>query len=125
MATLVMVSGSLRSASTNGAVVRAAAGFARAHPAVDDVHITPIRSLPLFDEDVEAAGDPAEVTRFKDLIACADAVVISTPEYNASVPRRAQERDRLGLAPVRRERAAREAGRRPERVTLQPRRASA
>ena len=86
MATLVMVCGSLRAASTNGAVVRAAAEFARAHPAVDDVHFAPIRSLPLFDEDVEAAGDPPEVARFKNLIARADAVVISTPEYNASVP---------------------------------------
>ncbi len=86
MATLVMVCGSLRAASTNGAVVRAAAEFARAHPAVDDVHIARISSLPLFDEDVEAAGDPAEVVKFKNLIARADAVVISTPEYNASVP---------------------------------------
>lgn len=86
MATLVMVCGSLRAASTNGAVVRAAAEFARAHPAVDNVYIAPIRSLPLFDEDVEAAGDPAEVAKFKNLIARADAVVISTPEYNASVP---------------------------------------
>jgi chromate reductase len=86
MATLVMVSGSLRAASTNGAMVRAAAEVARAHPAVDDVHIARIRSLPLFDEDVEAAGDPAEVSKFKNLIARADAVVISTPEYNASVP---------------------------------------
>jgi NAD(P)H-dependent FMN reductase len=85
MATLVMVSGSLRAASTNGAVVRAAAEFARAHPAVD-VHIASIGSLPLFDEDVEAAGDPVEVVKFKNLIARADAVVISTPEYNASVP---------------------------------------
>jgi chromate reductase, NAD(P)H dehydrogenase (quinone) len=86
MTTLVMVSGSLRTASTNGAVVRAAARIARAHPAVDAVHIARLRSLPLFDEDVEAAGDPAEVTAFKDVIARADALVICTPEYNASVP---------------------------------------
>jgi chromate reductase len=86
MTTLVMVSGSLRAASTNGALVRAAAEFARAHPAVDDVHIAPIHALPLFDEDVEAAGDPVPVIRFRDLIARADAVVISTPEYNGSVP---------------------------------------
>jgi chromate reductase len=86
MATLLMMCGSLRAASTNRALVRAAAEFARAHPAVDDVLIAPIHSLPLFDEDVEAAGDPAEVVKFKNLIARADAVVISTPEYNASVP---------------------------------------
>jgi chromate reductase len=86
MATLVMLSGSLRAGSTNSAVVHAAAEIARAHPAVDHVHVAQIRSLPLFDEDVEAAGDPAEVARFKELIAGADALVICTPEYNASVP---------------------------------------
>ena len=42
--------------------------------------------LPLFDEDLEAQGIPAEVTELKDLIASADAVVIACPEYNKAPP---------------------------------------
>ena len=38
--------------------------------------------LPLYDGDLEARGMPAEVTRLCDQIRAADAVVISTPEYN-------------------------------------------
>ena len=38
--------------------------------------------LPLFDEDLEAQGLPPEVTRLKDQIKTADAVVIACPEYN-------------------------------------------
>ena len=43
--------------------------------------------LPLFDEDLQIAeGIPPEVQRLSDLIAAADAVVISTPEYNKAPP---------------------------------------
>ncbi|MFU8897743.1 chromate reductase [Roseinatronobacter thiooxidans] len=42
--------------------------------------------LPLFDEDLEAQGMPAEVTALKDQIATADAVVIACPEYNKAPP---------------------------------------
>ncbi|MDD7972573.1 NADPH-dependent FMN reductase [Roseinatronobacter alkalisoli] len=38
--------------------------------------------LPLFDEDLESQGIPCEVTRLKDQIRAADAVVIACPEYN-------------------------------------------
>ncbi|MBR3371479.1 MAG: NAD(P)H-dependent oxidoreductase [Rhodobacteraceae bacterium] len=38
--------------------------------------------LPLFDEDLEAQGLPPEVTRLKDQIKAADAIVIACPEYN-------------------------------------------
>jgi chromate reductase len=42
--------------------------------------------LPLFDEDLEAQGMPAEVALLKDQIATADAVVIACPEYNKAPP---------------------------------------
>ena len=42
--------------------------------------------LPLFDEDLEAQGLPPEVTRLKDQIKTADAVVIACPEYNKAPP---------------------------------------
>lgn len=46
----------------------------------------PIRDLPLFDEDLEGAHEPAAVTEFKAAIAAADAVLFITPEYNYGLP---------------------------------------
>jgi chromate reductase len=45
-----------------------------------------IDQVPFFNEDVEAAGDPEPVRRFKDAIATSNAVLIATPEYNGAVP---------------------------------------
>jgi chromate reductase len=45
-----------------------------------------IGQLPFFNEDVEAAGDPEPVRRFKDAIATSNAFLIATPEYNGAVP---------------------------------------
>lgn len=41
--------------------------------------------LPLYDGDLEAAGMPTAVQTLADQIAAADAVIISTPEYNKSI----------------------------------------
>jgi len=76
--------GSLRAASYNRALMRAAVELAPA-----DMKITVfdgIGDLPLFNGDVEAAGDPPPVQRFKQAIAAADALLIATPEYNYGVP---------------------------------------
>lgn len=86
MTKLVMISGSLRAASANTALVRAAAQFARTHLEVEGVHVASIRTIPSFDQDVEDAGDPHAVVALKELVSAADAVLISTPEYNSSVP---------------------------------------
>ena len=45
-------------------------------------------SIPLFDEDLEQAtsGGPASVQRLRREAAAADAILISTPEYNQSIP---------------------------------------
>jgi chromate reductase len=45
-----------------------------------------LADIPMFNADVEAAGDPAAVTDFKRAIADADALLIATPEYNHCVP---------------------------------------
>jgi len=45
----------------------------------------PIRHLPLFDEDLEAAP-PAEVVAFQRIVESANGVLIITPEYNHSIP---------------------------------------
>lgn len=77
---LLGISGSLRKASTNTALVRAAGEVA------GDVDFTMADiDLPLFNEDVEAAGYPTEVEAFVEAIRAADAIVISGPEYNKNI----------------------------------------
>lgn len=78
MTTLLGISGSLRKASTNTLLVQNAAEIFGA----DTFTLADI-DFPLFNGDVEAAdGIPAKVQILSDQIAAADAVIISTPEYN-------------------------------------------
>lgn len=81
MPTLLGLSGALRQGSTNTALVREAARiFAPSAFTLADLN------LPLFDADIEtSAGIPATVQRLADQIQSADAVVISTPEYNKAL----------------------------------------
>lgn len=77
---LLGISGSLREASLNTALVRAAAeAFA------PDVFALADLNLPLYDGDVEARGMPEAVLALNAAIREADAIVISTPEYNAGL----------------------------------------
>lgn len=78
MTTLLGISGSLRKASTNTKLIRAAAKvFA------PDTFVEADLNLPLYDGDLEeASGIPQSVQTLSDQIAAADAVIISTPEYN-------------------------------------------
>jgi len=78
-----VVVGSLRKESINR---KAALALARLAPEGLALEIVEIGDLPLYDEDVEAAGAPAPWTRFRDEIRAADAVLFVTPEYNRSVP---------------------------------------
>jgi len=77
MVKLLGISGSLRAASYNSMLVREAARVF----APDKFTFANIR-LPLYDGDLEAQGMPAEVLTLCGQIAAADAIVISTPEYN-------------------------------------------
>lgn len=84
MNTIIGISGSLRAASYNTALLRAAVELA---PASLKIEIGSIREIPLYDGDVEAkSGLPLAVTALKDLIAAADGLLLVTPEYNQSVP---------------------------------------
>jgi chromate reductase, NAD(P)H dehydrogenase (quinone) len=75
--------GSLRAQSYNGALLRSAQELAPAGMAIE---IYESIELPLFNEDVEARGDPGPVATFKAAIREADALLIATPEYNYGVP---------------------------------------
>jgi chromate reductase len=80
---IAVVVGSLRKDSVNR---KAALALARMAPAHVNLNITEIGDLPLYDEDVEAAGSPASWARFRDELRASDAVLFVTPEYNRSVP---------------------------------------
>jgi len=80
---LLAISGALRAGSTNTRLLREAIRLAG-----DDVtaEFADIR-FPLYDADLEdAAGIPAPVAALAAQIAAADAVIISTPEYNKNLP---------------------------------------
>ena len=78
-----VIVGSLRKDSVNR---KAALALARMAPSHVKLHIVEIGDLPLYDEDVEAAGAPASWMRFRDELRASDAVLFVTPEYNRSVP---------------------------------------
>lgn len=77
------VAGSLRRASLNRALLRAATELA---PAGVTVETFDLSTVPLYDGDVEAAGDPDGVAAFKAAIREADGVLFACPEYNHGVP---------------------------------------
>jgi NAD(P)H-dependent FMN reductase len=84
VATIIGIAGSLRRGSYNVMLLRAAA---EAMPADTALDIASIHDIPLYDADLEAAqGIPPAVQQLKDRIAAADGLLISTPEYNNSMP---------------------------------------
>lgn len=81
---VLAVSGSLRRDSWNSKLLAAAADLVG-----DDVEFEiwdGLKALPPYDEDDDRPdGDPA-VTRMREALAEADAVLFATPEYNSSIP---------------------------------------
>lgn len=75
--------GSLRKGSLNRALLRAAVKRA---PDGMTIETFDLDDVPLYNGDVEAAGDPAGVVALKDAIRAADGVLMVTPEYNHGVP---------------------------------------
>jgi len=76
------VSGSLRQASFNTALLHAAKELA---PDGMNIALHRLHDLPLFDQDVEEQGDPAPVAEFKDAIERADGLLLACPEYNGGI----------------------------------------
>lgn len=83
MITLVALSGSLRQASYNTALLRAASALCPDGVRLD---LRTLHGIPLYDGDVEAQGTPAAVTGLQQAVQAADGLLICTPEYNNSMP---------------------------------------
>ena len=77
------ICGSLRKASYNAMALRAAQKLA---PAGISVEVADISRIPLYNDDIRTAGEPAEVAALKAQVRAADAVLLVSPEYNFSVP---------------------------------------
>jgi len=84
MSTILGISGSLRKASFNTGLLRAATEVTP-----DDVQIDigSIADVPLYNADTEAAeGLPPAVQVLQAQLASADGVLLVTPEYNNGIP---------------------------------------
>ena len=75
------ISGSLRQASYNTALLRAAEELMRTNMFMEIFDLSP---LPMFSQKLENPF-PESVVHFRVRLAQADAVLIATPEYNASI----------------------------------------
>jgi chromate reductase len=75
--------GSLRQASHNRGLLRTAINLAPPELNIQTFDLLPI---PIFNEDVEAKGEPQSVQDFKKAIGDADGLLIATPEYNYGIP---------------------------------------
>jgi chromate reductase len=79
---VLAISGSLRKASFNTALLRAAQELA---PAGMSIQIyTDLASVPPYDDDIRLAGFPPVVAALRDRVRAADALIFATPEYNRS-----------------------------------------
>src|SRR3954463_7189547 len=95
---VIGISGSLRKGSFNTAALRAAQGLA---PEGMTIEVAQIGDLPLYNDDVRAAGFPPPAQRprappppaaphppperLRAQLAAADAILLVTPEYNYSI----------------------------------------
>jgi chromate reductase, NAD(P)H dehydrogenase (quinone) len=76
--------GSLREGSLNKGLLRAAAELT---PAGMEIAIyNRLGDIPPYNDDVFMKGDPEPVADLKNFIGGADALLISTPEYNYGIP---------------------------------------
>ncbi|MDM7458714.1 MAG: NADPH-dependent FMN reductase [Paracoccus sp. (in: a-proteobacteria)] len=84
MTRILGLSGSLRRASFNSGLLRAAAELA---PEGVRIEIGSIEGVPLYDADLEKAlGAPAPVAALRSALETADGLMLFSPEYNGSIP---------------------------------------
>jgi chromate reductase len=80
---VVAFAGSLRRASYNRALLRAATELA---PPALRIMVHELDDIPFYNEDMEAGGVPPSVGQLRDAIRTADGLLIAAPEYNYGVP---------------------------------------
>ncbi len=78
------LAGSLRRDSYNVRLLQAAA--AKLPPGERMAVWDELAAVPPFDEDAEHGPAPVAVARLRAAVEAADALIISTPEYNGSIP---------------------------------------
>ncbi|MGI4787819.1 MAG: NADPH-dependent FMN reductase [Janthinobacterium lividum] len=81
---IIAISGSLRAASSNTALIRVL--VASAPPGVEIILYDGLASLPHFSPELEGTNLPEPVKDLRLLLEAADCVVICTPEYAFGIP---------------------------------------
>jgi chromate reductase len=81
---VVGICGSLREGSFNRTLLAAVA--AELPPGVEFGEWSGLETLPAYDADADGQIAPPSVAELRRALADADAIVIATPEYNASIP---------------------------------------
>jgi chromate reductase len=81
---VLAISGSLRRGSYNTALLQAAADAAPA--GIEITLYDGLESLPPYNEDRDTEIPPALISDLRSRIAQADGLLISTPEYNGTIP---------------------------------------
>jgi len=84
MTRILGISGSLRAASFNTALLRAAQSLVEPGVTLD---AATLHGIPLYDGDAEAReGLPVAAAELKERIVASDGVLLVTPEYNNGIP---------------------------------------
>jgi chromate reductase, NAD(P)H dehydrogenase (quinone) len=81
---VVGIAGSLRAASYNGWLLRAAVECAP--PELSIAPFAGLAEIPLYNQDVEAQGDPVSVASLRGAVHQADGLLIASPEFNYGIP---------------------------------------
>lgn len=76
---LAAISGSLRQASSNTAVLRT---LQESMPVGVEMTLLPLDSIPMYNQDLDGPNPPDAVRAFKEAITACDGLVICSPEYN-------------------------------------------
>jgi chromate reductase len=80
---IVGISGSLRKASFNTALLKI---LAEESESSIKIQVVTLEDIPLYNEDLDRATGVPAVNALKRLIASCDGVLFSTPEYNHGIP---------------------------------------
>ncbi|WP_345178157.1 NADPH-dependent FMN reductase [Streptomyces lavendulae] len=83
---IVLMSGSTRQDSVNGAVLETVRHVLAGLPGEHESVSLAVADLPFYEAELERSGASAAVRAAQELVAGADALFISTPSYNGEMP---------------------------------------